>query len=100
MVVSLHGQIIKKSYPKKIDRLLVTKEWEHLFPQAIVRKLPREISDYNPLIVSIGQKVCLPFIQFKFDLNWLKNPEFFTLVEKIWNKPCRSKSALTRFNKN
>lgn len=46
--------------------------------------------------MSTGLKACLPYIQFKFDLNWLKNPEFFTLVEKIWIKPCRAKSALDK----
>jgi len=61
-----------------------------------VCRLPREISDHNPLIVSTGKKDRLPFIQFKFDLNWLKNPKFFALVEKLWSKPCRATSALDR----
>lgn len=47
---------------EKLDRVLVTKDWEDLFPEAIVSKLPREISDYNPLVVSTGKKcVCLSF---------------------------------------
>lgn len=54
---------------EKLDRILVTKEWEHIFPQALVRKLPREISNHNPLIISSGVCEKLPFIQFKFDLN-------------------------------
>jgi hypothetical protein len=75
---------------------LVTKEWEDLFPRAIVNKLPREISDHNPLIISTGKSENLPFIQFKFDLSWLQNPEFYELVEKIWTKPCRAKSTLDK----
>jgi endonuclease/exonuclease/phosphatase family metal-dependent hydrolase len=44
---------------EKLDRILVTKEWEDLFPRAIVTKLPREISDQNPLIISTGKvKIC------------------------------------------
>lgn len=35
-------------------------------------------------------------IQFKFDLNWLDNPDFYVQVEKIWLKPCRAKSALDK----
>lgn len=67
---------------EKLDRISVTKDWEDCFPQAIVRKLPREVSDHNSLIVSSGKNDKLPFIEFKFDTNWLKNPEFFALVEK------------------
>lgn len=78
---------------EKLDRVLVT---EDIFPQAFVKKIPREISDHNPLIVSTGQKVCLPFIQFKFDLSWFKNPEFFPLVDKIWNKNCRAKTTIDK----
>ena len=52
---------------KKLDRVLVTKDWEDLFPEALVSKLPREISHHNPLVVYTGKKVNLPFIQFKFD---------------------------------
>ena len=85
---------------EKLDRVLVTKEWEDLFPQATVNRLPREVSDHNPLIVSTAKKESLPFIQFRFDLSWLKNPEFFALVEKIWNKPCRAKPLLIRYNRN
>jgi endonuclease/exonuclease/phosphatase family metal-dependent hydrolase len=32
----------------KLDRILMSKEWEDIFPQAIVKRLPREISDHNP----------------------------------------------------
>lgn len=54
---------------EKLDRILATKDWEDIFPQAMVRKLVREISDHNPLIISSGVCEKTPFIQFKFDLN-------------------------------
>lgn len=81
---------------EKFDRILINKEWEDLFPQANVKRLPREVSDHNPLIVSTGSNQGLPFIRFKFDLNWLKDPEFFELAEKIWKKPCRAKTSLDK----
>jgi len=74
----------------------VTKEWEDLFPQVTVKRLPREVSDHNPLIVSTGKKESLPFVQFRFDLNWFKKPEFFTLVKKIWVKQCRAKTTIDK----
>jgi hypothetical protein len=42
----------------------------------------------------------LNFIQFKFEISWLDNPEFLPTVEKIWNKSCRAKSSLDRIQKN
>lgn len=81
---------------EKLDRILVSKDWEDIFPHAMVRKLPREISDHNPLILSCGQPQNLTHIQFKFDLCWLSNPEFFVQVEKIWLKPCKAKSVVDK----
>lgn len=39
---------------EKVDRILMNKEWEDLFPKVMVKKLPREVSDHNPLILSFG----------------------------------------------
>lgn len=41
---------------EKLDKILVSKDWEDLFPTAIVKRLPREVSDHNPLIISGPQK--------------------------------------------
>lgn len=81
---------------EKLDKILISKDWEDFFPHAIVKKLPREISDHNPLIISCGAPKNLPPIQFKFDLNWLNNSEFLPLVEKIWTKHCRAQTALDK----
>jgi exonuclease III len=62
---------------EKLDRILISKDWEDIFPHAMVRKLPREVSDHNPLILSSGQYKPLKFIQFNFELSWLNNPDFF-----------------------
>ena len=52
--------------------------------------------DHNPLLVTVNKSTALPFIQFHFDLGWLKNPEFFKEVERIWLQPCRAKTALDK----
>lgn len=39
---------------EKLDRILISNGWEELYPQVMVRKLPWEISDHNPLIISSG----------------------------------------------
>jgi endonuclease/exonuclease/phosphatase family metal-dependent hydrolase len=37
---------------EKLDRILASKNWEDIFPNVLVKKLSREISDHNPLIIS------------------------------------------------
>ena len=96
MGVFILGPIIRNPTLEKLDRILVSKSWEDFFPHALVRKLPREISDHNPLIVSSGPPKVISHIQFKFDLNWLNNPDFYAMVEKLWNKPCKAKSILDK----
>lgn len=81
---------------EKLDRLLMTKEWEDLFPLAMVKKLPREVSDHNPLVLLTDSKTPNKSIQFRFELSWLKNPDFFTQVERICNKPCNAKSTIDK----
>lgn len=81
---------------EKLDRILVTKDWEDIFPLSMVKKLPREVSDHNLLILLTDSIIPSRVVQFRFELSWLKNPEFYTQVEKIWNKLCKAKSALDR----
>jgi hypothetical protein len=81
---------------EKLDRVLMTKEWEDLFPLAMIKKLPREVSDHSPLILLTDSKKPTKSIQFRFELSWLKNPDFFTQVEKIWSKLCRASTTLDK----
>lgn len=71
-------------------------EWWDLFPRATVRKLPREISDHNPLVVYSGHSQKLSHIQFKFELSWISNPDFIQGVGRLWGKPCYAKSPLDK----
>lgn len=72
----------------KLDRILMSPTWEDLFPLVCVRKLLRELSDHNPLIMDCGLSRALPSRKrtFHFDLNWLKNEQFFPVVQSIWDK--------------
>jgi hypothetical protein len=81
---------------EKLDRILVSKEWEDLFPNTLISKLPRDVSDYNPLILSTVPAKPTKIIHFRFELGWLSNPEFLPDVEKIWARPCRAKTALDK----
>jgi hypothetical protein len=81
---------------EKLDRILVSKEWEDLFPQAWARKLPREVSDHSPLILSSSTPTHTKKIEFRFELSWLSNPDFIPAVKKIWDKPYRAVFAIDK----
>ena len=81
---------------EKLDRILVSNSWEDLFPTAIVTKLPREVSDHNPLILSCGQQKKANPIQFRFETSWLHNADFFDEVKRIWDRPCGAKTPIDR----
>lgn len=81
---------------EKLDRVLMIRQWEDIFPQIMVKKLPREVSDHNPLIIS-SMVICTKKpLHFRFELNWLHNDDFYPIVEQIWNKPCKARSVLDR----
>jgi hypothetical protein len=80
---------------EKLDRFL-SKGWEDIFPRVVVRKLPREISDHNPLILITENNTPLKHLDFKFELSWLKQPEFTDKVAEIWEKSCHAASAFDR----
>lgn len=47
----------KQRHPtlEKLDRVLMSFSWEDLYPLVSVRKLVREVSDHNPLLLSTGR---------------------------------------------
>jgi hypothetical protein len=75
---------------ERLDRVLVSTEWEQNYPLATVEALNREISDHTPLLLSTGEKA-IPKRQapFKFDLGWLLREGFFEMVSEVWNKETR-----------
>lgn len=87
----------RKPTLEKLDRILMTREWEIIFPAVNVHKIPREISDHNPLILSTSN-FTPPVKQreFRFELSWLKSSEFLRKVQEIWNQPTGDDIALDR----
>ena len=81
---------------ERLDRCLINKDWEDIFPNVILYKLPREILDHNPLIISSATQHPLRNLTFKFELSWIKQPDFLAKVSEIWNKPCFALTALDR----
>ena len=81
---------------EKLDRILISKGWEDIFPNVLVKKLPMEVSDHNPLILFSETIPNQRHIEFKFDLNWLNHHEFIPKVRSIWTKPCRARTSLDK----
>ena len=73
---------------EKLDRILMSSDWEDLSPQVNVRKIVRDISDHNALLLSSDNSVVRVPQQreFRFEISWLKSEEFLPLVEKIWSQ--------------
>jgi hypothetical protein len=82
---------------EKLDIVLVTREWESLFPSVWVYKLPRDMSDHNPLVVDImnHQRVGRND-EFRFELPWLKQRDFLERVGKLWKVPIGDSIPLDR----
>jgi endonuclease/exonuclease/phosphatase family metal-dependent hydrolase len=51
----------------KLDRILVNSEWEQKFPLTQSRKIPRIMSDHNPLIMDTGEKPEIISREFRFE---------------------------------
>jgi hypothetical protein len=57
--------------------------WESLFPTVKVFKKPRELCDHNPLVVSTQQLGPGKMKEFRFELAWLKDPDYLLKVQEI-----------------
>jgi hypothetical protein len=67
---------------EKLDRILMSTEWEQKFPLSMVVAGTRDISDHMPLILDTGQtSSCNNHIVFKFELGWLLRDGFANMVK-------------------
>ena len=75
-------------------------DWEDLFPIVSVRKLVRDISDHNALLLDTGTQspATNKSREFRFDISWFKHDEFLPLVAKIWDKRVKSVDPIDIIN--
>lgn len=83
---------------EKLDRILMSKDWEDLFPVTTINKLPREVSDHNPLILCTDMNQPLKHLEFRFELAWTIQPEFKELVKLNGISLFMLNQHLTEFN--
>jgi hypothetical protein len=83
---------------EKLDRILVTIDWEQKFPLAFVQALTREILDHTPLLLDGGEPSHRGNARnFKFELGWLTRDGFFDLVKEVWESENRGRSPMERW---
>jgi hypothetical protein len=84
---------------EKLDRFLMSSDWEDLFPLTTVHKLSRDISDHNPLILDTLENKPKKKYPFRFEKNWTKEEDFLDRVGRIWQQNVRARNSLDRVQK-
>lgn len=84
---------------EKLDRVLMTTEWESKFPMVSVHALEQGVSDHTPLLLDTGSAAFIGnHKQFKLELSWLTRDDFHDRVVEIWNKPVKGRNSVQRWN--
>lgn len=81
---------------ERLDRILMSREWENLFPTMTSYKNPREVSDHNPIILTTCGNRPKKKLEFRFELSWLNQPDFLENVDRIWKEPTRDTNSLDK----
>lgn len=80
---------------ERLDRVLVSTDWEQYFPLATVVALSREISYHTPLLLNTGEETLgKQQPQFKFELGWLLQDGFFETVSEVWTSVKKGSTPL------
>jgi hypothetical protein len=80
---------------EKLDRILINCEWENIFPLSSARKIPRLMSDHNPIILDTHEKTEPKSREFRFEKSWIKHLDFLSRVERAWNSPVSGMDSIS-----
>ncbi|OMO81305.1 reverse transcriptase [Corchorus capsularis] len=71
---------------ERLDRALASAEWRLLFPEAIVKHLPRFYSDHCPILVQCKEEIPIDSSKkpFRFQAMWLTHKEGPDYIANCW----------------
>ena len=87
--VYMHGRLFTWSNERRtptmsrLDRALVSIDWELTYPDALLQTLSSSVSDHAPIHLSMAAGL-RPKQRFKFELFWLKLEGFEDAVKEGW----------------
>ena len=81
-----------ESTQTRIDRVLVSKEWDLEHPQLQLTTASTNVSDHCPLMLSKMDRK--HYAGFRFEAHWLLHDEFLPVAKKAWSKHVRSRDAI------
>ncbi|XP_066308048.1 uncharacterized protein [Miscanthus floridulus] len=79
---------------EKLDRILVTVEWETMFPYCFLQPLSSGISDHCPLLLSTNAATHIKR-RFHFEAWWKKLPGYLDAVSTAWTCPLQCSDPFT-----
>ena len=68
----------------RLDRFLITDDWETLFGDDNKSLLPRPLLDHHPILLEGGRCTIKGPSPFRFENMWLQKEGLKTLVEEWW----------------
>ena len=82
---------------EKLDRVLISVDWEQKFPLVTVQALSRAIFDHTPLLVDSDEGTHLGNKNiFSFELAWFEREGFLDLIAQEWAKDSGGRSSIER----
>ncbi|CAN1162882.1 hypothetical protein LINPERHAP2_LOCUS24716 [Linum perenne] len=77
----------------RIDRALVSLDWEDAFTGCLLRAFTRTCSDHCPIVLECAplRRILRPW---RFELMWLDSPDFQDVVRGAWEHPGRGFNGL------